>query len=424
MGVTVISLCFPRAPEPPLASRLGALLAILAQRRLRICCIPSAAFLQALESTRDFAALDAIASQETGLWVPYTPELLASGRTGGSWWERQTAAGSAVLIRDLAVVRRLTGHHPAVLAVEPAAYSPPLAAGAARLGIPLLAHAPFDNGGSLLSFAGSCHATCHLDLTGLIAGTCTPAAWHQRLAQLRREREEAPLIVGGDLTPAPPNGRRSRKAAPDAVLDTLPDTLAALGQLTGYRELLPAPATPLHLNAATIVDLARQVRTTLRPLQTGDRICSQAELLAVFAQAGQGLLETGALPDRIYPLPPLGPLSPTPVLAEVLLRRQELLGACGPLLTEISGTGHLPPVVEAGGRLVAPGAFLVALANALCHPASPMIRIPAGPLPQLYATRPNVRRAVDELAAVHPPAHGRRLRNAILAQCWTARPAG
>ncbi len=416
---------------PPLTPRTEGWLAqwpaTLRRDGLRGTFCVSADFLLSLEAAGRFDVLDDLAWHETGLrFVP--PAGPGPATASQDWWEATLRTAVEAIAEQLAILKGLLNHHPRAIAVAPADFSPAIGLAASRQGIPLVAHAPFEDTpvGTPLAFCGGIYLCRHLEAAPIFPDNRPVDAWlHDCREVCRRFGDDRVLLVGDDLGALA--GRLEQTGDTAAWTERLLQFSRALGQadlpLTTCGDLSrrPPPDETAYLQPEQVLELARQVQSCLRPLAVGGRWYSLAELLAIFLQAGAQHLARGRLEERIYPHRLLGPVVPSPALGELLLRRDELLAACRDCWQSIFRRGAVPPVLHVFGTPTTPSALLYAAAQALVDDTSSMVKIPPGPLPQLHATRREIRQVADTLAETGTP-QGRLVRNAILGQCWTARP--
>lgn len=404
-------------------------LSMLRQRELKALITVAPDTLLYLEQAHAFDLLDLLAWHESGLFVqPPTvmDEPLASNPL---WWRQQLDAATQRLASQAQIGERLL-HQPAIaIATAPRHYTPQLGLAASRLSIPFLVQAPFEDKapGTMLSFTGCGYICRHHDMHDVFIRKAALKPWLKQL-QPDADQPRRSLLLGADLSapafagPKGHRGHRGHRGLPLADLEAIGGAIYSLAKTGTTHFVNLAPPQPVSfLSPDDLYHLAGDVDSRLRPLQLSDHWYGLSDLFSAFVQAGVQLAGNGSR-DRVYPLPLLGPLAPAPELGELLVRREELFAACVELAPRLVQQGYLPSVIRVAGLPTTPSAFLYSLARAIREQDLPQIKIPPGPLPHYYAASKHIRLAAEELAEAHDPPVNRLLHNAIIAQCWTAKP--
>lgn len=208
---------------------------------------------------------------------------------------------------------------------------------------------------------------------------------------------------------------------PLALLTAFLEWLAATagGQVAPVTALPTWRGQPAPLPAAELPRVCHEVGLRLHPVPCSGQWWSMGEIFSALVQVGVAQAAGQPLPVSLTPAPLLGPLVASPMLAEVLARREDVLGACAVVHAHCTATGCVPAVVAVGRHTVMPTSFLYALAHVLMN-SEASLKIPAGPLPILDATRRGLRQYADHLAV--RPHGGPWLRQRLLDHCWSAKP--
>jgi hypothetical protein len=206
----------------------------------------------------------------------------------------------------------------------------------------------------------------------------------------------------------------------EALIPRLSEASVVPGQLT---DVGMSGDRPTSVATADLATVTMAVSPRLHPIETSRVVLSLSEVLSLLVQAGATLGRGEQLPETVSPWPLLGPAAAAPHTGEVLVSRDMLLASCQRVLNEMRSR-RVPTTISLSDYVVTPCAYLVALANALGPKAERgPLRVPPGPLPQFDAARRDVRQAAAAAATAWPREPDRRLiTQAVLAQCWTARP--
>ncbi len=396
---------------------------LLRQEQVRAACLVCPDYLTALEGRGRADLLGLLGWHEAGIWHTPPPPDSTPPAVGAAWWHAMFEHHTHHLVEAIESCKRLLKQQPAALACAPSCYQPQIPLAASRLGIPILAHAPFDDSpaGTGLHYSGAMHLRQHLDLSPAFTGATRVTSFQGQLRKAVAAAEGSQVVVAGcDLTGLAADPERL--ARQEQRLQELARHLAThyLPQLSTWR-ILHAPPAKIMLALDDLQQVARQITQCLRPLPLREQWLSLADLFHLLVQAGAAQADPSSSLG-FAPVALVGPLSPPPELGEALVNRHELWASCRRIAPDLAEGGCIPSIVRVHGHPVTPSALLFALADALRSPDSPHIRIPPGPLPQLHATRKEIRQTAEGLAASHPAPLGRLLRNTILDQCWTAKP--
>jgi len=177
---------------------------------------------------------------------------------------------------------------------------------------------------------------------------------------------------------------------------------------------LPAPPAFRVFDRAALLALAGELHLLAPPPQQAGVPLTPAEVLSLLAQAVAAKGRFGeigaALPLALRP-PRCGEAPTEPIATDAETLRE----SCRELLPELVQGRCVPDTLVVGGWCTCPSAFLTTLRSAVVH-GDADLKVPAGPLPLLGATRKAVRRAVERYGDT--PARRRRL----IALAWAARP--
>lgn len=334
------------------------------------------------------------------------------------WWQARLRQILDQAAKEKESVSRLLGTTPVAAIAASGWFVPQLPLALSRIGIPVLAQAPFEGrrrgeplrycGGILVQrqFAAfdllSIPARKRPDLPRLLSQSASAGFFLLQINIARAEYGDA--AFRRRIAPWLQTLRQASGIAP-----------ARLTDLAGG--LVPAR----RYDGADIRALAGQITPCLSPVFLDGVTLSLSEVFYLLVQFGAAMSGGKAGDEnRYFRLPILGPLLTSPPLGEVLTRREVIFSACVSLLADMRCQGHLPAVVAVGGYRVSPSAFLYALAR-LLREDSAGVHIPAGILPQRDAGRKAVRVAAESQGAAWPiPQESSWVRQSILQQCWTA----